>query len=192
MAGDTQESSSTTTTKSQPYANDLLGWGKSIVNSGDAWKPDTTSHVVPFSTQTTDAMKGLTDAAKSGQNYANENFFRVAGQLRDGGLNNLQDQQVGRLQSIANAPIAQGGCAQRCPAARALRLPGPRQPDATAGYRGTERYPAAEPGRLQGMAINTPGRAGFAALNDVQRNAMNLLTRSPAARSSPATRISRT
>ena len=175
MAGDTQESSSTTTTRSQPYANDLLGWGKSIVNSGAAWKPDTTSHVVPFSTQTTDAMKGLTAAAKSGQGYADENFFRVAGQLRDGGLNNLQDQQIGRLQSIAGQPIAEGDGAlnniqrQGVSGYQSLANQAPQQ--GTAALNDVQRQSL---GGFQGMA-NTAASQGSAALNDVQRNAMNLL-----------------
>ena len=150
MAGDTQTSSGTSTTKtSQPLGSDLMSWGKSIVSNPATFAPDTTSHVTPYSTQTTDAMKGLTSTAKSGQGYADENYFRIAGQLRDGGLNNLQDQQVGRLQSIAGQPIQQGSAALN-----------DVQKQGLSGY--------------QGLANQTP-QQGTAALNDIQRNAMNLI-----------------
>jgi hypothetical protein len=81
--------------------DDVLGTAKWLFNSGKAWAPDTTSHVSPFSTQTSQALKGVQDVATQGQRYADENYWRVAGQLRDGGLNSLQDQQVGALQGIA-------------------------------------------------------------------------------------------
>jgi hypothetical protein len=175
MAGDTQDSSSTTTTRSQPYANDLLGWGKSIVNSGDAWKPDTTSHVVPFSTQTTNALAGLQGVSNSAMPMFRANLDRINKLQQDGGLNGLQQQQVSRLQGIANQPIQQGSAAlndvqkQGLSGYQGFAAQTPQQ--GTAALNDIQRQSLSG---FQGMA-DTPGSQGWAALNDVQRNAMNLL-----------------
>jgi hypothetical protein len=102
MSGDTQTSTGTsTTTQSMPMMNDILGWGKSIVGNKGAWAPDTTSHVTPFATQTTAGMTGMTNTANASTPAFTNNFNRVNATTSDGGLNDLQDQQVGRLQGVA-------------------------------------------------------------------------------------------
>src|SRR5262245_16720407 len=96
--------STQTSFTSQPGVNEVLGTAKTIFNSGVPWVPDTSSHVTPFSQQTTYGLTGLTNVSKSAVNPFNKNFGRVNAVLNDGGLNKLQDQQVGRLQGIANNP----------------------------------------------------------------------------------------
>lgn len=108
MGGSSKTTS--TTFQSQPGVNDVLGTAKTIFDSGIPWAPDTSSHVTPFSTQTSAGLAGLYNQASDVNtrwSLAN-NFNNVARLTRDGGLNYLQNQQVGRLQGIADGPIAEG------------------------------------------------------------------------------------
>jgi hypothetical protein len=96
--------STQTTFTSQPGVNEVLGSAKTIFNSGVPWAPDTSSHVTPFSQQTSYGLTGLTNVSKAAIDPFNKNFGRINAVVGDGGLNNLQDQQVGRLQGVANNP----------------------------------------------------------------------------------------
>jgi hypothetical protein len=94
--------STQTSFTSQPGVNDVLGTAKTIFNSGVPWVPDTSSHVTPFSQQTNLGLTGLTNVSKAATDPFGRNFGRVNAVVGDGGLNSLQDQQVNRLQGIAN------------------------------------------------------------------------------------------
>lgn len=105
MPGNKTTSSSTSTT-SMPLVNDILPWAKGVVTNsgpGGAWQPNTTSQVTPFSKQTQTALTGINNVAKQAYDPLKMNFDRVNATLKDGGLNNLQDQQVKRYQGIANS-----------------------------------------------------------------------------------------
>jgi hypothetical protein len=108
MAGSSKTTS--TTFQSQPGVIDVLGTAKTIFDSGIPWVPDTSSHVTPFSAQTRAGLTGLYNQASDANTRSafNNNFNNIANLTRDGGLNSLQNQQVGRLQGIADAPIAEG------------------------------------------------------------------------------------
>lgn len=101
MPDQNKQTGGSSTSVTAPGMNDILGSAKWLFNSGAAWAPDTSSHVTPFSTQTQNALKGITDVANSSRPAINANFNRVSATLADGGLNDLQDQQVNRLQGIA-------------------------------------------------------------------------------------------
>jgi hypothetical protein len=101
MAGGSKTTS--TTYQSQPGVNDVLGTAKTLFDSGAPWRPDTSSHVTPFSTQTTRGLQGMFNQANdAATRWSFNNSFNNAAQVtRDGGLNDLQDSQVGRLEQIA-------------------------------------------------------------------------------------------
>lgn len=104
MPGNKTTSSSTSTTQ-MPLVNDILPWAKGVVTNsgpGGAWTPNTTSQVTPFSKQTMSGLTGLQNTANNSTGAFNDNFNRVNNTLKDGGLNNLQDQQVSNLRQIAN------------------------------------------------------------------------------------------
>lgn len=101
MPDNNRQTGGTTTSVTGPGMNDILGSAKWLFNSGTAWAPDTTSHVTPFSKQTSNALTGITNAAKGSQGALDANFNRVSATLSDGGLNPLQNEQVGRLENIA-------------------------------------------------------------------------------------------
>lgn len=101
MPDNSKQTGGSTTSVTGPGMDDILGSAKWLFNSGKAWAPDTSSHVTPFSTQTTNALKGIQTAATGSQGAMDANFNRVSATLSDGGLNDLQDQQVNRLQGIA-------------------------------------------------------------------------------------------
>ena len=92
---------SATTNKSMPMMNDILGWGKSLAGNKAAWAPNTTSQVTPYAQQTTQGMNGMSSIANASNPVFQNNYNRVNATVSDGGLNTLQDQQVGRLQGIA-------------------------------------------------------------------------------------------
>lgn len=102
MPGNKTTSSSTSTT-SMPLVNDILPWAKGVVQNSGGWQPNTTSQVTPFSKQTQTALTGINNVAKQAYDPLKMNFDRVNATLKDGGLNNLQDQQVKRYQGIANS-----------------------------------------------------------------------------------------
>lgn len=102
MPGNKTTSSSTSTT-SMPLVNDILPWAKGVVQNSGGWQPNTTSMVTPFSKQTQTALTGINNVAKQAYDPFKQNFDRVNATLQDGGLNNLQDQQVNRYQGIANS-----------------------------------------------------------------------------------------
>lgn len=105
MPGNKTTSSSTSTTQ-MPLVNDILPWAKGVVTNsgpGGAWTPNTTSMVTPFSKQTQTALTGINNVARQAYDPLKMNFDRVNATLKDGGLNNLQDQQVKRYQGIANS-----------------------------------------------------------------------------------------
>lgn len=87
---------------SQPLINDVLGPAKWITQNSGAWKPNTTSQVTPFSKQTMSGLTGLQNTAQNSGGAFNTNFNRINSTLADGGLNNLQDQQVSRYNQIAS------------------------------------------------------------------------------------------
>lgn len=107
MPGDGSKSGgSQTSYTSQPGINTVLGTAMKLFQGGQAWAPDTTSHVTPFSTQTNAGLTGLQKLAGSTsvKNMFTDNFNRINDAykgLGDNGLTSLQDQQVGRLQDIA-------------------------------------------------------------------------------------------
>lgn len=107
MPGGNKNSGSQTSYSSQPGVSDILGPAKSIMNSGTAWKPNTTSQVTPFSRQTRTGLTGMQHNAQGATPAFHANFGRVNATLGDGGLNDLQDQQVGRLQSQASGGMLQ-------------------------------------------------------------------------------------
>ncbi len=106
MGSTNKTTGSTVQNKSMPFMDDVLGSAKTVFNSGNAWAPDTSSHVTPFAKQTTAGLTGLQNFA-TGQviPLAQQNLGRVqsavAG-LGSNGLTDLQDQQVNRLQPIAS------------------------------------------------------------------------------------------
>lgn len=103
MAGGSKSTGTTTTTQSMPGVNDVFGTAKSLFDTGTGFKPNTMSQVSPFSKQTVSGLSGMDNVAKYSYDPLKQNFDRVNATLKDGGLNNLQDQQVKRLQGIANS-----------------------------------------------------------------------------------------
>ena len=89
------------TNTSMPGMNQILGNAAYVFNSGKAWRPDTTSHVTPFSTQTKNALSGLEGSARGATGTFGNSFANLSATLNDGGLNDMQDQQAGRLQQTA-------------------------------------------------------------------------------------------
>lgn len=98
MPGGDTNTGSTTSFTSQPGFNQIAGTAMKLFNNGAAFAPDTTSHVSPFSTQTSGALKGIQSTATSALPALNRNFDRVNATVSQGGLNPLQEQQVARLQ----------------------------------------------------------------------------------------------
>jgi hypothetical protein len=99
-----------TTTSSIQGMSNLMGNAQSVMNSGTAFAPYTASTVTPFSSQTTQGMNGMMGTANDSQGAFNNQFNNVTGLTQDGGLNDLQDQQVGRMQSFANGDrLKEGG-----------------------------------------------------------------------------------
>jgi hypothetical protein len=86
---------------SMPGMQQILGTANNLFNSGAAWAPNTTSMVSPFAKQTRSGLSGMESVAKSAVSPFAQNFSRVRGVVNDGGLNNLQDRTVSRLQSMA-------------------------------------------------------------------------------------------
>lgn len=99
-----------TVTSTQPAAgmSQLMSGAKGVFDSGNAWAPNTSSMVTPFSVQTKQAMSGMTNTANAAQPAFNQNFQNITGLTKDGGLNDLQDQQVSRLNPIANGDFLNG------------------------------------------------------------------------------------
>jgi len=170
-------SKTTTQYTSMPGADEVLGTAKTLFNSGTAWRPNTTSMVTPFSTQTRQGLQGMQNTAQGSAPAFYNNFNRINATAGDGGLNNLQDQQVGRLQGIANANPAQG--------AGALNN---AQRDAFQGYQTLAHMaPAEGTGQLNNVqrnALNSfqslsnmPIREGTGQLNDVQRQGLDYTRR---------------
>lgn len=102
MSGGSKSTGSTTTTSQPvPGMSQLMSGAKGVFDSGNAWAPNTSSMVTPFAKQTTQAMNGMTGAANSSIPAFDKNFANITGLTKDGGLNALQQQQVGRLDPIA-------------------------------------------------------------------------------------------
>jgi hypothetical protein len=101
MPDSTKKTGSATSYKTSPYMNEILGAAKNIFNTGQAWAPDTSSHVTPFATQTSQALGGLQNAATGSQGAFDQNFNRVSATLAQGGLNDRQTQSANWLQNIA-------------------------------------------------------------------------------------------
>jgi hypothetical protein len=91
----------TSTSVGGPGMADILSGAMYQYNKGSAWAPDTSSHVTPFAAQTQQALKQGANIATGSQGAFDQNFNRVSATLNAGGLNPLQQQQVGRLQGIA-------------------------------------------------------------------------------------------
>lgn len=109
MSGGSKTTGSTTTsTQPVPGMSQLMGNAKSVFENGSAWAPNTSNMVTPFSLPTQHAMTGMTQVANQSMQPFAQNFQNIAGLSKDGGLNNLQDQQVGRLQGIANGNRMKG------------------------------------------------------------------------------------
>lgn len=109
MGGKSKSTGSTTTTSQPaPGMSQLMSNAQGVFNKGSAWAPNTSSMVTPFSTQTKQAMSGMTGAANSSIPAFNQNFSNITGLTQDGGLNDLQDQQVDRLNPIANGDRMNG------------------------------------------------------------------------------------
>lgn len=108
--GGSNKSTGSTTTSFQPSMgmSQLMGNAKSVFDSGNAWAPNSSSMVTPFSQQTKNAMAGMQNIANQSSGAFTNNFNNITGLTRDGGLNDLQDQQVGRLQGIANGDRMNG------------------------------------------------------------------------------------
>jgi hypothetical protein len=92
---------SSTSNTSSPFQNQLWGWGQGVANNQAAWAPNTASQVTPFANQTVWGMNGMQQAATQSAPSMNQNYANINNTVNDGGLNSLQDQQVGRLQGIA-------------------------------------------------------------------------------------------
>jgi hypothetical protein len=92
---------SSTSNTSSPFQNQLWGWGQGVANNQAAWAPNTASQVTPFANQTQWGMNGMQQAATQSAPWMSQNYARINNTVNDGGLNSLQDQQVGRLQGIA-------------------------------------------------------------------------------------------
>ncbi len=101
MPSSTKQTGSQTDYTTAPGMNQILGNAQYIFNSGKAWRPNTTSQVTPFSTQTRTALGGITNASSAAAPAAQQSFSQLSATLNDGGLNDLQDQQAGRLQQYA-------------------------------------------------------------------------------------------
>lgn len=109
MGGSNKSTGSTvTSTQQAPGMSQLMSGAKGVFDSGNAWAPNTSSMVTPFSKQTTQAMNGMQSTANSSIPAFNQNFQNITGLTQDGGLNTLQNQQVGRLQGIANGDRMNG------------------------------------------------------------------------------------
>lgn len=106
--GNKSTGSSVTSTQPSPGMSQLMGNAQGVFNSGSAWAPNTSSMVTPFSMQTKQAMSGMTGAANSAMPAFDQNFKNITGLTQDGGLNALQQQQVNRLNPIANGDRMNG------------------------------------------------------------------------------------
>lgn len=130
MPGDKSTGATTTTNTPAQGMTQLMSGAKGVFDSGNAWQPNTTSQVTPFSTATNKALAGMTGVANQSIPAFSQNFNNIAGLNKDGGLNDLQDQQVGRLQGMAGGngfnatqqsaadylnPIASGAARQNNP-----------------------------------------------------------------------------
>ena len=101
MPSSSRETGSQVNSVVSPFMKDILGNAKWLFNSGAAWTPNQTSKVTPFSTQTRQALTGMNRQATGAAPLFQQNLKNVWKTINDGGLNDLQDQQVGRLQGIA-------------------------------------------------------------------------------------------
>lgn len=109
MSGSNKSTGSTvTSTQPAPGMSQLMSGAKGVFDSGNAWAPNTSSMVTPFSTQTKQAMSGMTNTANSSIPAFDQNFKNITGLTQDGGLNTMQQQQVDRLNPIANGDRMNG------------------------------------------------------------------------------------
>lgn len=99
MPDSTRQTGSTNT--SMPGMNQILGNAAYVFNSGKAWRPNTTSQVTPFSTQTKNALAGIDATSRGATGAFGNSFNNLSATLSDGGLNDMQDQQAARLQQYA-------------------------------------------------------------------------------------------
>lgn len=81
----------------QPILQQGLNDAQALYKNGQSFQPYMGSTVVPFSQQTQDAMNYTTDAANGMQPSLYNNYFQVAQNAKDYGLNDIQRGVVGRL-----------------------------------------------------------------------------------------------
>lgn len=91
-----------TTSRTLPGMNDILGAAKYIFNSGQGFMPNQTSLVTPFSTQTSNALKGMANASTQAIPGFQNQYNQLSATLQDQGLNTKQDESAGWLRNIAS------------------------------------------------------------------------------------------
>lgn len=111
MSGSKQQTTSTSSapwSAAQPALKLGLNDAMKLYKSGVGSQPWTGSTVVPFAKQTMQGMNQQQNAANSAMPAFMQNFNQVAANARNGGLNDLQRQSIGRLQGMANGSMMNG------------------------------------------------------------------------------------
>jgi hypothetical protein len=103
MPDTTKATGGQSNTITAPGMNDILGASKWLFNSGQSWAPYTASQVTPFSTQTMNALKGMT-ANATGAAPGFQALYNNTLNAAKNPLDPLQNQQVTNLQGIVANP----------------------------------------------------------------------------------------
>lgn len=111
MAGSktqTSTASSEPWKEAQPALKTAIGDATNLYKSGVGFQPYTGSTVVPYAQQSMQGMNAMQGAAEGAQGAFNQNFQNVGNAVGQGGLNQLQQQSIDRLQPFANGDMLNG------------------------------------------------------------------------------------
>lgn len=97
----TQTSNSSPWVGAQPYLSDVLYGAGQEYHNGNDFMPYPNSTVVPFSSQTTQALQGIQNQATSGNPLGQASFNSTLGMLNNGGLTPYQSQAGAGLAGLA-------------------------------------------------------------------------------------------
>ena len=86
----------------KPYLTEIGKDAKTLYDSGSGFTPYSGSTVVPFSSQTTDALTGIQNLASQGDPTTQQANTSLQTLMQNGGLNSTQQGAIAQLQGSAN------------------------------------------------------------------------------------------
>lgn len=85
----------------QPYLKDIFGQAQGLYQSGQGFQPFPESTVVPFASQTEQALQGIQSLSSLGNPLAGPGLDQAIGQLTSGGLTDWQRGALGQAYDVA-------------------------------------------------------------------------------------------